>query len=80
MSANLAKIEQLDLGSLSIGDLSNVKNSILRNALIEITELEERDLQLQSHQNHVSHGSHVTHGNGPVPVQPPEINEVLYEG
>ena len=36
MSSNLAKIEQLDLGSLSIGDLSNVKNSILRNALIEI--------------------------------------------
>ena len=66
MSANLAKLEQLDLGSLSIGDLSNVKNSILRNALMEINELEERDLHLQTHQNHVAHGSHSTHENSPI--------------
>jgi hypothetical protein len=78
MSSNLAKIQQLDLGSLSIGDLSNVKNSILRNALIEINELEERDFELQSHQNHVSHGSHTTHENAPVPVQPPD-SEVTYD-
>lgn len=66
MSANLEKIQQLDLGSLSIGDLSNVKNSILRDALIEINELEERDFELQSHQNHVAHGSHSTHENAPI--------------
>jgi len=78
MSANLAQLEQLDLGALSIGDLSNVKNNILRNALMEITELEERDLQLQSHQNHVAHASHSTHENAPVPVQPPD-NEAAYE-
>jgi len=78
MSANLAQLEQFDLGSLSIGDLSNVKNNILRNALMEITELEERDLQLQTHQNHVAHASHSTHENGPLPMQPPD-NGAIYE-
>lgn len=70
MSANLEKIAHLDLGSLSIGDLSSVKNEVLRNALYEISELEERDLQLQTHQNHVAHASHSTHGNGPAPLEP----------
>lgn len=77
MSANLNQLEQFDLGSLSIGDLGNVKNSILRNALMEITELEERDLQLQSHQNHVAHASHTTHSNAPVPIEPPDSEVIL---
>jgi hypothetical protein len=60
---NIEKLSQLDLGSLSIGDLSNLKDSILRDSLIDIAELGEDELQLQSHQNHTSHASHVTHEN-----------------
>jgi hypothetical protein len=58
---NLERLGRLDVGTLSIGDLSNLKDSILREALIDVAEWEE-GFQLQtSHQNHTSHADHVTH-------------------
>ncbi len=68
---NVDKLSRLDISALSVEDLSQVKSGILRDALIEISELEENEMHLQSHQNHNSHANHATHSNGPAPEQPP---------
>jgi hypothetical protein len=71
---NVDKLSQLDIGSMSVEDLSNIKSSILRDTLIEISELEENELLLQTHQNHTSHASHSTHSNSVQPMKPPILD------
>ncbi len=73
MSTQFDKISQLNFNGLSIEDLSALKSGVLRDTLIEISELDDNEYQLQSHQDHASHSSHTTHQNSANPPGVPPI-------
>ena len=59
---NFAKLDELDLASLTVDDLAALKDTVFRSAMIGIATQPEITLQT-SHQNgtHASHSDHVTH-------------------
>ena len=54
----MAGLEDLDLEKISIGDIRGLKNTVLRDALLDA--LQRRIDPMASHQNHGSHSDHNT--------------------
>ena len=69
---NFAKLDELDLDSLTVDDLAALKDTVFRSAMIGIANQPEISLQT-SHQNgtHASHSDHVTHQkSADLPAEP----------
>jgi hypothetical protein len=58
-SEGTSKLEQVDLSSISLEDLRSLKNSAIRDALLEMIR-NPQGLLATGHQNHGSHGNHST--------------------
>jgi hypothetical protein len=58
MDTKKLKFDQIDLSSITLDDLKEIKNGKLRDALIELVKSPE-SLVASGHQNH---GSHTNHG------------------
>lgn len=74
---NFAKLDDLDLESLTVDDLAALKDTVFRSAMIGIAKQPEISLQT-SHQNgtHASHSDHVTHQkSADLPVEPGTGNQ-----
>ncbi|HEV8673609.1 MAG TPA: hypothetical protein VGX21_06145 [Methylomirabilota bacterium] len=57
-SEEISKLDQLDLSRLTVDDIRNLKNTVLREALLEVLR-RKRD-PLASFQQHISHEEHYT--------------------
>jgi hypothetical protein len=54
----IRKLEQLDLSKISLADLKDVKNPVMRNALLQM--IGAVDIAV-TRPEHTSHGSHTSH-------------------
>jgi hypothetical protein len=54
-----SRLEQVDLSRISLEDLRTLKNSAVRDALLEMIR-NPQGLLASGHQNHGSHGNHST--------------------
>lgn len=54
---DLDKINKLDLSSISLSDVKDIKDQSLKKTLLEAIR---RSTDVEGHQSHLSHGDHVT--------------------
>jgi len=60
----IKELDEIDLSKVSIQDIKNMKNKVLRDSILRLITRPSDDIL--SHQNHESHSDHTTMPHDPV--------------